>query len=284
MPKTRKRETVEVFRHRLAELIARSGLTRAKFAEKAGLDRSTLSLLLGQSAVRLPRTETIAKIAAQHNSSVDWLLGLAQQDKVATDIVPQLEIETAAGSPVDIRLQRWREEATGFKIRYVPTTLPDLLKSDEVIDYEYAARTGPRPALRQEAAQSSLEYTRKPETDMEVCSSFQSIVGFARGEGVWSDLDRRARIAQIERMARLTEELYPTFRWFLFDGLEQYSSSYTVFGPKRAAIYIGEMYFVFTSTQHIRELTRHFDDLIRHARIQPHDCARYLRELRGEVR
>ena len=214
-----KRETVEVFRHRLLELIARAGLSRSQFAAKAGLDRSTLSLLLGDSAVRLPRAETIAKIAAQHNSSVDWLLGLAQQDKVATEIVPQLEIETAAGSPADARLQLWREEATGFKIRYVPTTLPDLLKSDDVIDYEYANRHGPRPALRQEAAQSNLEYTRKPETDMEVCSSFQAVMSFARGEGVWNRLDRKVRLAQIERMIWLARELYPTFRWFMFDGL-----------------------------------------------------------------
>ncbi len=51
---------------------------------------------------------------------------------------------------------------------------------------------------------------------------------------------------------------------------------YTVFGPMRAAIYVGDMYFVFTSTEHIRELTRHFDNLIRSARCQPNDSPRAL--------
>ena len=59
-----------------------------------------------------------------------------------------------------------------------------------------------------------------------------------------------------------------------------YSAPYTVFGPKRAAIYIGDMYVVINSTEHIRALTRHFDDLIRRAAINPHDIANYVSGLR----
>lgn len=278
-----KRETVDVFRQRLAELIARTGLSRSRFAASAGLDRSTLSQLLSESAVRLPRAETIAALAERHNVSVDWLLGLSQKDKVAAEIVPQLEIETGAGSPADQRLTRWREEAAGFKIRHVPTTIPDFLKTRAVIGYEYLRRPGPTTDEREEDAQSELAYSRRPETDIEVCSAYQMIEGFARGEGIWARFPAADRREQLERIARLSDELYPTFRWFLYDGLEHFSVPYTVFGPKRAAIYIGDMYFVFTSTAHIRELTRHFDSLIRHARIQPHDCAAYMDGLLGEM-
>ena len=84
---------------------------------------------------------------------------------------------------------------------------------------------------------------------------------------------------QLEHAADLADDLYPAYRWFLFDGRERYSVPYTVFGPKRAAIYVGDMYFVFTSTEHIRELTRHFDNLIRAARIQPNETAACIREL-----
>ena len=43
--------------------------------------------------------------------------------------------------------------------------------------------------------------------------------------------------------------------------------------------------FVFTSTEHIRELSRHFDNnLIRNARIQPNEAADYIRALMPEVR
>jgi len=44
------------------------------------------------------------------------------------------------------------------------------------------------------------------------------------------------------------------------------------------------MYFVFTSTEHIRELTHHFENLIRAARVQPNEMADHLRRLAAEVR
>lgn len=278
-----KRDTVDVFRRRLIELIARTGLSRSRFAARAGLDRSTLSQLLSEHTVRLPRAETIAALASRHNVSVDWLLGLSQKDKVAAEIVPQLEIETGAASPADKRLMRWREEAAGFKIRHVPTTIPDFLKTPAVIDYEYLRRPGPSTEERREDALSELAYSRRPETDIEVCSAHQVLEDFARGHGIWTRFAAADRTEQLERIARLLDELYPTFRWFLYDGLEHFSVPYTVFGPKRAAIYVGDMYFVFTSTAHIRELTRHFDALIRHARIQPHECAGYVRGLLDHV-
>ena len=84
----------------------------------------------------------------------------------------------------------------------------------------------------------------------------------------------RRALAQLEQAARLVDDLYPAYRWFLFDNRERFSVPYTVFGPLRAALYVGDMYFVFTSTEHIRELSRHFDNnLIRNARIQPNEAA-----------
>src|SRR3546814_2465267 len=80
-------------------------------------------------------------------------------------------------------------------------------------------------------------------------------------------------------MIALVEELYPTYRWFLYDGLAHYSAPVTIFGPIRAAVYIGNMYFVFNSTEHIRALTQHFDNLIRGAIVQPPEVPQLLRLL-----
>ena len=44
---------------------------------------------------------------------------------------------------------------------------------------------------------------------------------------------------------------------------------YTIFGPTRVVVYIGNMFFVFVATEQIRALTRHFDELIRAAVVQP---------------
>jgi transcriptional regulator with XRE-family HTH domain len=276
-------ETVELFRQRLTGIIARSGMSRSAFATAVGLDRSTLSQLLADGNERLPRAETIIAIAVMAQVSVDWLLGLSQSEQRGAELVENtLEIEPNAGQPLDERLARWHAEAIGYKIRYVPATLPDLLKTEDVIRYEYGLTDERLQALRIEQSEARLAYSRRPETDMEVCSSVQSLESFVRGEGIWRDLRRKARRAQTERMIDLLEELYPTLRWFLFDGRRRFSVPYTIFGPKRAAVYIGSMFFVFNATQQIRVLTRHFDELIRAATVQPTEVAGLLRRLLDE--
>jgi transcriptional regulator with XRE-family HTH domain len=279
-----RRLTVETFRERLSQVIERSGLSRSGFAAKAGLDRSTLSQLLSGANARLPRAETIAAIAEQEQVSTDWLLGLVQEEKIGTNILSEApEIARGASSYSDERLARWRAEAVGYKIRYVPSTLPDLLKGEEVIRYEYTQQGSEMPAIRLEQAEARLAYSRRPETDLEACSSLQALEGFARGQGIWEQLPASSRKLQLSWMIALVDELYPTFRWFLYDGLEHYSAPVTIFGPSRAAVYIGNMYFVFNSTEHIRALTQHFDNLIRGAIVQPPDVPQVLKRLLKEL-
>src|SRR3546814_12288797 len=86
---------------------------------------------------------------------------------------------------------------------------------------------------------SRLAYSRRPETDLEACSSLQSLQGFARGQGIWDKLPVAERKLQLSWMIALVEEPYPTYRWFLYDGLAHYSAPVTIFGPTRAAVYIG---------------------------------------------
>lgn len=282
--RTDRRETVSTFRQRLEEVIGRSGLGRSAFAARIGVDRSTLAQILSPANDRLPRAETLAAIAATQQVSVDWLLGLSQEGSLAADIISQpLEIAPGAHSPADERLTRWHAEAAGYKIRYVPATLPDLLKTEELIRYEYRDYDQPVPESRIEAAVARLENVRRPEGDMEVCSSRQAIESFARGEGMWRDFPVAARRRQLEQMVALTDELYPAFRWFFYSSTSRYSVPITIFGPRRAAIYVGHMFLVFNSTEHIRIFTNHFDDLIRAAVIQPHETPGFLRRLMVEL-
>ena len=284
MDTVRRSETVEMFRERLGEVIARSGLRRSAFARRIGIDRSTLAQLLSPANERLPRAETIAAIAADQQVSVDWLLGLSQEGPLSADLMPQpLEIEVGGDAPHDERLAQWHAEAAGYKIRYVPASLPDLLKSEAVIRYEYREQGAGVPEARMEEAGARLAYLRRPETDMEACSTIQSVTDFARGHSQWSDFPGPERRRALGVMVDRLEELYPTLRWFLFDRRTRFSVPLTIFGPKRAAIYMGNMYFVLNSTEHIRELTRHFDDLIRTAVLQPRDTIDYLREMAGEI-
>jgi transcriptional regulator with XRE-family HTH domain len=273
--------TPPVFRDRLIRVIERTGLNHAAFARKTGLDRSTLSQLLAPENGRLPRAETLAAIALGCKVSVDWLLGLSQREEVGAELIEAMfQIERHAYSPVDIRLFRWYEEAAGYKIRTVPRSFPDHLKTEEVIRFEYAEMQAVAPDKGVETAQARLAYLRRPDTDMEACAAVQALTGFVRGEAQWAGLDAEVRRAQLDYMIALCEELYPGNRLFLFDLRHTYSVPFTVYGPLRTTIYLGNAYLVLNGIEHIRLMSRRFDDLVRAAVVQPHEIAKFLRGLR----
>lgn len=280
-----RRATVRLFRERLAQAMARAETNRSRLAAEAGIDRSTLSQLLSEETDRLPRADTVAAVAQVLQVSLDWLMGLTAQEKLGADILRE-SVEVAlsrATAPSDENLQRWHREAAGYKIRYVPATLPDLAKTEAVLTYEYSGYAAKKPSEAIAAASRKLAYSRAPDADFEICCSRQVMESFAHGCGVWSGLSPAQRVEQLEHMAQLIDELYPRLRLFLFDGLTHYATPYTVFGPKRAALFLGEMYFVFNTTEHIRLLTEHFDRLIRAAVVQAHEAPAFLRGLANRV-
>ncbi len=280
-----RRQLLATFRERFDAVVQRSGAGRGEFAERLGLDRSTLSQLLSPANRRLPRAETLAEIATTEQVSIDWLLGLSHAGPMQAEVMQeQVAFAEDALAPNDERLIAWFETARGYKVRYVPSTLPDLLKTEAVIRYELAHYVASRPEQKIETAAARLAWTRAPDTDLEVCSSLQSVESFARGEGIWRGLTQAQRTAQVEHMIELTDELYPTLRWFLFDGLQRYAVPVTIFGPQRAALYLGQMFLVLSSTEHVRTLTRQFDDLIRGAVVHPNEISHYLGELLRSTR
>jgi transcriptional regulator with XRE-family HTH domain len=273
-----KRDLSKLFRERLKMLIGRSGLNQSAFAATVGIDRSALSQLIAGTSTRLPRAETLLNIAAEHKVSLDWLLGLSQDEGITGELRASLEIAEGSGGFDRTLLAKWHAEAAGTKIRYVPAGIPDLLRTEKVIDYEAEAAARNRSSQRDEV-QYRIDYTRRPETDMEVCMPRQTLEIFAKGQGIWSDLPEAVRAEQIDHMARLVDDLYPTFRLFLYDGRQRYSIPYTIFGPIRAAIYVGGLYLVLNATQPVNTLTRHFDQLIRSAEINAHEAADFIRGL-----
>lgn len=280
-----RRTLLPLFQQRLRQVLARSELSQTEFARGAGIDRSTLSQLLTDGADRLPRVESLAAIAQIGNTSLDWLLGLSQDDQMAAGMVAEsLQIERDAPSPLDERLLRWHREAAGYRIRHIPTTFPDVLKTDAVIEEEYGHFVPLGPRRRIEITQSRLDYLRQPETEIECCTAVQTLEALARGEDIWRTLPIAVRRAQLEQMIALCDELYPRFRLFLYDRKLLFSAPLTVFGPLRAAIYLGHTYLVFHSTEHIRALTRHFDQIVRGASIQPTEIIGHLQQLLARSR
>ncbi|MDP3897876.1 MAG: helix-turn-helix transcriptional regulator [Mesorhizobium sp.] len=277
-----KRDISALFRERLKTLLERSGANQSAFAASVGIDRSALSQLLSGATTRLPRAETLLTIAAEHKVSLDWLMGLSQDEGLTAEIRASLEIEEGFGGFDDTLLAKWHAEAAGAKIRYVPAGIPDLLRCDALNQYEAEISNRSREA-RIDETQYRVDYNRRPDTDMEVCMPRHTLEIFAAGSGIWSGLSAAVRREQLAHMARLIDELYPAFRLYLYDGRVRYSIPYTIFGPYRAAIYVGDMYLVLNAIAPIRTLTRHFDNLIRAAEIHAHETAAFARSLAAGI-
>lgn len=277
-----KRDLSATFRERLRLLQQRSGLSQSAFAAAVGIDRSAMSQLVSGATTRLPRAETLLAIAERHKVSLDWLLGLSQDEGLAAELRGSLEIEESGDGYGETLLARWHAEAAGTKIRYVPAGIPDLLRTREIIDYE--AGISQRSVSSQvDETRYRIDYNRRPETDMEVCMPMHTLEIFARGLGVWSGLPAPVRKRQLEHMGRLLDDLYPSFRLYLYDGRLRYSIPYTIFGNLRASIYVGNMYMVLNAVEPIRTLTRHFDNLIRAAVVNAHEAASHARGLASSI-
>jgi len=203
-----KRDLTSMFRSRLMLLLSRFEGSHARFAGSIGIDRSALSQILSERSTRLPRAETLVRIAQAHQVSLDWLLGLSQDEASATEIAPLMEIEEL---PADAgmlanqtRLNEWHQLAAGHKIRYVPSLIPDLLRTDAVIAYEQDRGGGARTSTQIKEAEARTQYNRRPATDMEACMPLQVLQAFAAGDGVWAELPAVNRRAQPRPMAART--------------------------------------------------------------------------------
>ncbi len=275
-------ERVTLFQQRLKQVITQSELNRSSFATSISVDRSTLSQLLCVDNVRLPRADTIASIGEKHQVSIDWLLGLTQQGSLEANLMPEAFSVDDYSTTASDKMLEWHREATGYKVRYVPTTLPDLLKTEAVAEYEFNRYGSGKVDQTVRDNQLLLLQQRHPGSELETCVSIQSLRSFALGQGIWQGLAPDQRRAQLERMIELNDELYPSFRWFLYDGKETYSCSFTIFGPLRATLFLGHLYIVINSIEHIRKLTERFDDLIRIAVVHPHEIEKTLEDLIDE--
>lgn len=275
-----KRRLAEIFRARLAELVAEHPGGLARFARDTGLDRSALGQFLDPEETRLPRAETLRRIAEARGASADWLIGLvnvrAGEQAVASSVEIETERDETGGSP----LARWQREAEGGKIRYVPSVLPDMFRLPELAD---PAVERERATARAEHAAGLVADARLRDTDVEICMPRQTLEALVEGRGVWLGTAAAPRRAQLVHMAVEAERIYPAIRLHLYDGRRTFSAPFTVFGLKRAAIYLGRSYLVVTGTDQVRSLARHFDDLVRESVVAPQEVHRDLEALAAAV-
>lgn len=276
-----KRARAHLFRDRLTSAMETAGVTRAGLARAVGIDRSTVTQMLSDRDVRMPGGHVVAAMATVLGVSSDWLLGLSDRPEQAGELpATSLSIsETGRDTGADDQIFAWHEEAAGYKIRHVPATLPDLLKTDALMRWEYASETVKTPGQAIAAAQARLDWLRGTTSDYEIAIPAHELASFAAGTGYYAGLDREIRLEQLDWLATVSEQLFPGLRLFLFDARRVFSAPLTVFGPRLAVIYVGHHYVTFRDRERVRAMSHHFDWLVRTATVSDRDFAAHVSQL-----
>lgn len=278
-----KRDRASLFRTRLRDAMATKQATQSGLARAIGVDRSTVSQLLGDGGARLPNAQVVAQCAAELGVSADWLLGLTDKPELATDLVAAaMEVTKAPRALVDEQIFAWHQEAAGYKIRHVPAGLPDMFKLPEVLQWEYSPSLGRSTDQAIGASEDRLRWMREARSDYEIALPMSDMSSFAAGSGYYEGVPADLRAAQLDHIAALHDDLYPTLRLHLFDARKLYSAPITVFGPLLAVIYLGQNYLAFRDTERVQMFTRHFDRLVREALITPRDLSKHIQYLKAE--
>lgn len=278
-----KRLRSQVFRARLAQAMAEKSISQSALARSCGVDRSTISALLADGK-RLPNAQLAADCAVALHVSCDWLLGLAGRPEPVSELLAaSVTMPDAPRALFDAESFGWHHEAAGYKVRHVPATLPDMLKTPEVVAWEYRDHLGSAADQAIAAFQDQLDWMRGARSDYEIAMPAHELRCFAHGIGYWEGLPLSTRIAQIDHMTLICDELYPAMRLYLFDAHRVFSSPVTIYGPHLAAIYLGRQYIVFREPTRVQSISRHFDWLIRESPLGARDLPSHLRSLRLEV-
>jgi len=279
-----KRARSDLFRNRLQKAMEFKGDTQSSLARKTGADRSTLSQILAGTTPRLPNGQLVAQCANSLGVSADWLLGLSDQPDSLEQILEQaMTMVDAPRALIDAQIFAWHQKAAGYKIRHVPSGLPDMVKIRSMLEWEYAPSLGHTIDLAIASAEDRLNWMRQAQSDYEIALPIHELQAFARAEGYYSGCPRQIRIEQLKHLAQLTAQLYPVMRFSLFDARKIYSAPITIFGPLRAVIYLGQKYLVFRVPDRIQALSQHFDGLIREAEIGTRELPAFIGALLQQI-
>ncbi len=280
MNKLDKRDRIGLFRERLGQAMAAKEVSQSGLARDVGVDRSTISQLLGSRTGRLPNAQVVAGCAAALGVSADWLLGLSDRPEMAADLLrASSEMPAAQRARIDEQIMTWFHEAEGYKIRTVPARLPDFLKTPQMLRWEYEPHLGKTTGEAIAAAGGHLAQMKDGGSDYEIAVPLFEMASLVAGEGYYKGLPQDVRAAQVAHLRQLHDALYPKLRIFLFDARQLHSAAVTVFGPLMAVLYLGQHYLAFRDRERVAALTAHFDHLVREAVVSARDLPAHLEVL-----
>jgi len=279
-----KRDRADLFRKRLLEAMSHRSVTRSALSRMTKVDRSTIGQLLKDDLPRLPNAQLAADVADALGVSTDWLLGLTNRPETPGDIVSAaMALSPAERLSADEQLLAWHHEAAGYKVRHVPATLPDILKTERMLRWEYASFQERQLPEAFSAMQEQLAWLSSGVSDYEIAVPIHEFEACAAGSAYYKGASQSIRYEQLNFIADQCDAMFPRLRLFLFDAHRVFSSPITLFGPNLAVVYVGQCYLAFREIERVKSLTSHFDWLVCEAVVDARHVPAYIRSLMADA-
>ena len=275
-----KRDRVDLFRSRLEGATTTVGMSKSELARATGVDRSTIGQLFKKDLTRLPNAQLAADIAGALGVSLDWLMGLSNRpERPAAILASAISVAQAERASSGAQILDWHRESAGSKIRHVPATLPEMLKTEDFIEWEYTTLSPEAVEQVKSEAKGRLDWVMSGEADYEIAMPMHEVTSLAQGSGYYEGLSAAQRQEQLRVIAQHAVDLYPRLRLFLFDAHALYSAPVTIFSNDLAILYVGQCYIALRERQRIMALTDHFDWLVRLCAVGSRDVSNVLGDL-----
>jgi len=275
-----KRDRVDLFRSRLEGATTTVGMSKSELARATGVDRSTIGQLFKKDLTRLPNAQLAADIAGALGVSLDWLMGLSNRpERPAAILASAISVAQAERASSGAQILDWHRESAGSKIRHVPATLPEMLKTEDFIEWEYTTLSPEAVEQVKSEAKGRLDWVMSGEADYEIAMPMHEVTSLAQGSGYYEGLSAAQRQEQLRVIAQHAVDLYPRLRLFLFDAHALYSAPVTIFSNDLAILYVGQCYIALRERQRIMALTEHFDWLVRLCAVGSRDVSNVLGDL-----
>ena len=194
-------------------------------------------------------------------------------------VAAALSLSPAERTSADEQLLEWHHEAAGYKVRHVPATLPDVLKTKRMLDWEYASVRERRLPEAFSAMQDQLQWLSSGVSDYEIAVPVHEIESCAAGTAYYKGVEKSVRYEQLGFIADQCDQMFPRLRIFLFDAHRVFSSPVTIFGPNLAVVYVGQCYLAFREVERVKSLSSHFDWLVREAVVDARNVSTHIRSL-----
>ena len=184
---------------------ATADLARAAGAEVADLAEGGKSRTWNRFVHDLSRGE--AQLLVFADADIDFpapdclrrlILGLAARPEPLADLLAtSLTVTEAPRALIDETIFGWHREAAGYKIRHVPATLPDMLKTRAVVEWEYRPQLGRTAEQALGAFEDRLAWMRNARSDYEIALPLHELEAFTEGAGYYAGLPGAVRAEQL---------------------------------------------------------------------------------------